>query len=252
MTNPEQPDEQSSRRSRPADASSVHASLSRDSQLEMGLFALSPFPAMVSRLADLTVLAANARTFELFGVSQDQIRGLKVTDCYVDPSECQALVDRLRQDGRADNLRIELRRPDATTFWAQASARMVSHEGETAVLTVFVDISEQVAAEQALTASESRVASQSRARTDLTAQYASLTSGFDERLRAILMTSARTLQVDRLSMWRFDDERRAIRCAGLYQCRADRHESGAVLARAAAPAYFAALEQERVIAAADA
>ena len=109
-----------------------------------------------------------------------------------------------------------------------------------------------MAAEEALKASERRLAAQSDALTDLTAQYADLTSTFEERLRAILMASARTLQVERLSMWRFDDERRAIRCVGLYQCQADRYESGAVLPREVAPAYFGALERERVIAAADA
>ena len=199
------------------------------------LFDLSPFPSVVSRLADHTVLAINARTSELFGIPQDQVRGLKVTYYYVDPLERQALVDRLRDGGRADNLRIQLRRPDSTTFWAQASARLVTYEGEASVLTVFNDISEQVAAEQALKASESRLAAQSVALTDLTAQYARLTSHFDDRLRAILMTSARTLQVDRLSMWRFDEDRRAIHCVGLYQCRANRHESGAVLPREIAP-----------------
>jgi hypothetical protein len=110
---------------------------------------------------------------------------------------------------------------------------VVTYEGEAAVLTVFNDITEQVAAEQALKASESRMAAQSVALTDLTAQYTRLTTHFDDRLRAILMTSARTLQVDRLSMWHFDEARRAIQCIGLYRCRANRHESGASCVRVA-------------------
>jgi GAF domain-containing protein len=53
-------------------------------------------------------------------------------------------------------------------------------------------------------------------------------------------------------MWRFDDERLAIRCVGLHQCSACRYESGAELPRESAPAYFDALERERVVAAHDA
>ena len=246
MATPERPDETASRNPQSADASSLLGIPSRH------LFDLSPFPSVVSRLADHTILAINAHTSEMLGIPQDKVRGLKVTDYYVDSSQRQALVDRLRRDGRADHLRIQLRRPDATTFWAQVSARLVSYEGEPSVLTVFNDISEQISAEQALKASESRLAAQSVALTDLTAESARLTGRFEERLRAILVTSARTLQVERLSLWRFDEERRAIQCVGLYQWRANRHESGAVLAREAAPAYFAALEHERVIAAADA
>jgi PAS domain S-box-containing protein len=108
------------------------------------------------------------------------------------------------------------------------------------------------AAAEALRQSGRRLQAQSNALTELTAHYANLETGFEERLRNILVTAARTLDVDRLSMWRFDPERSAIRCVGLYACCADRHESGAVLPRRAAPAYFEALEGERVIAAMDA
>ena len=223
-----------------------------DARLDALLFDLSPFPAVVSRVSDHAVVAINARTAELVGVPRDKAIGVRITDYYVDPSQRQVLIDRLRAAGRADDVRVQLRLPDGRIFWSQASARLVTYQGEAAVLTVFNDITDQVAAEQALMASERRLAAQSEALTDLTAQYANLTTRFDERLRTILKTSARTLQAERLSMWRFDAERRAIRCVGLYRCSDDRHESGAILTRNVAPAYFDALERERVIAAGDA
>ncbi len=223
-----------------------------DARLDALLFDLSPFPAVVSRVADHAVVAINARTAELVGVPREKAIGVRITDYYVDPSQRQVLIDRLRAAGRADDVRVQLRRPDGRIFWSQASARLVTYQGEAAVLTVFNDITNQVAAEQALMASERRLAGQSEALTDLTAQYANLTTHFDERLRTILKTSARTLQTERLSMWRFDAERKAICCVGLYRCSDDRHESGAILPRSVAPAYFDALERERVIAAGDA
>jgi PAS domain S-box-containing protein len=91
------------------------------------LFDLSPFPAVVSRLADHAVLAINARTSEMFGIPQAQAVGLRVIDYYVDASQREKLVERLRRDGRADNLRIELKRPDGSTFWSQASTRLVTY-----------------------------------------------------------------------------------------------------------------------------
>jgi two-component system sensor histidine kinase/response regulator len=223
-----------------------------EERLAAHLFDLSPIPAVFSRLEDSTILAMNARTSEIFGVAQAHAAGLRGSDFYVDLTQRQMLIDLLRRDGRADNVRIHLRRTDGQTLWAQASARLVTYGGEPAVLTVFNDISEQVAAEDALKASERRLKAQSAALTELTAQYANPTGTFDERLRTILETAARTLQVDRLGMWRFDASRRTIRCEGLYACGANRHEAGAVLPREAAPAYFDALEGARVIAAADA
>jgi PAS domain-containing protein len=51
------------------------------------LFAASPFPAVVSRLHDHTVLAVNRRAAEIIGIPQRDALGLSVTDYYVDRDE---------------------------------------------------------------------------------------------------------------------------------------------------------------------
>src|SRR5262249_9397091 len=113
------------------------SSPSPNERLGAHLFDLSPFPGVVSRLSDQTILAIHARTAEIFGIPQSEAPGLKVTDYYVDASERQRMIEQLRRDGRIENFRIQLRRPDSTTFWAQASARQVTYEGESAVLSLF-------------------------------------------------------------------------------------------------------------------
>src|SRR5580765_7774622 len=114
-----------------------------DERLDALLFDRSPFPAVVSRVSDHAVVAINARTAELVGVPRDRAIGVRITDYYVDPSQRQVLVDRLRATGRADDVRVQLRRPDGRIFWSQASARLVNYQGEAAVLTVFNDITDQ-------------------------------------------------------------------------------------------------------------
>jgi PAS domain S-box-containing protein len=111
---------------------------------------------------------------------------------------------------------------------------------------------ERRSAERVLRASEERLAAQSSALTTLTARYAEADDRFDDRLRDILALSAETLQVERLSMWRFDDDRAAIECVAMFRRSRGGCECGGRLWRHQAPAYFAALETERVIAAADA
>jgi PAS domain S-box-containing protein len=216
------------------------------------LFDISPFPAVVSRLRDHAVLAINKCISEMFGISQDEAIGLVTTNYYVDPAERQQLVEPLTRVGKADDVLLHLRQPNGRTFWARASARLVTWQDEPAVLTVFNDISEQLNAERALKASEQRLASQSAALTALTARQANPNDTFDDRLRSILEVAAATLQVERVSMWRFDVDRTGIDCVGLYQQSARRHESGARLTRDRFGAYFAAIERERVIAAHDA
>ena len=216
------------------------------------LFELSPFPAVVSRLDDHRVLAVNASAAELVGVSPAEAIGQPVTGYYVDPAQRQDLIDRVRRDGRADNVRLHIRRARGATFWVLAAIRVIDWNGEPAALTVFHDISDQLAAEAALRASERRLAAQSDALTDLTTRYTSPGEGFDARLRGILPLAAGALRVERLSLWRFADQRSTIRCDGLYSLATQQFESGSVLHRNDAPAYFAAIERERVVEAHDA
>ncbi len=64
--------------------------------------------------------------------------------------------------------------------------------------------------------------------------------------------AARTLDVDRASIWLFVDDRAAIRCFDLYERTHDEHDEGASIRRLDFPLYFKALEEQRVIAADDA
>jgi two-component system cell cycle sensor histidine kinase/response regulator CckA len=73
-----------------------------------------------------------------------------------------------------------------------------------------------------------------------------------ETLGEIAETAARTLAVDRVSVWLLIDDRHAIRCYHLYERTCNQHSEGAVLRAADFPAYFRALEERRAIPAADA
>ena len=216
------------------------------------LFDISPFPAVISRLNDNSVIAINKRNSEMFGISHADAVGLKTTDYYENISHRERLREPLEKTGRADDVLLHLRKPNGETFWAKASARLITWDNEPAVLTVFEDISEQLDAQRALQASERRLAAQSLALTSLTASHADPSDSFDERLRRILEMAAATLKVERVSMWRFADGRASIECVGLFKSKERAHESGAQLTRVSAPAYFDAIERERVIAAPDA
>lgn len=69
---------------------------------------------------------------------------------------------------------------------------------------------------------------------------------------AIVEESARTLDVERVSIWLYDEARTAIRCVELFERGPTRHSAGLELSEREYPAYFRALREERAIAAADA
>ena len=90
------------------------------------LFDLSPFPAVVSRLHEPTVLAINLRTSEIFGIPQREAVGRLVSDYYVNPSDRVQVADRIRRDGRVDSFRVQVRDRNGEPFWGLISSRLVN------------------------------------------------------------------------------------------------------------------------------
>src|SRR5436190_23571433 len=86
------------------------------------LFNLSPFPAVVSRLSDHTILAINVRTSEMIGIPQEKAVGLSGGSYYADQSDRGILSERVRRDGRADNVRTRVKGRHGEPFWALLSA----------------------------------------------------------------------------------------------------------------------------------
>jgi diguanylate cyclase (GGDEF)-like protein/PAS domain S-box-containing protein len=74
----------------------------------------------------------------------------------------------------------------------------------------------------------------------------------DEALRTIAERTAETLGAERVGVWFFTPDRQSIRCVESYERSSRFHSSGDVLTEASNPAYFKALEAERVINAGDA
>jgi PAS domain S-box-containing protein len=223
-----------------------------DAHLVARVFDPSPVPMVITSPHRDFVLAINARASEVFRMSKSEAVSRSVSSFYVEPSDRDQVLAAILRDGRIDDVTLRLQRPDGVPVWVVASGRRVSWNSEPAILWAFADITRQVAAEQALATSQHRLTAQSSALTALTARSAEGTDRFDERLREILRVAAETLQVERVSLWRFDDHRREIRCECLFRRASLDYEVGARIRREACPPYFDALETERVIAAADA
>jgi PAS domain S-box-containing protein len=108
------------------------------------------------------------------------------------------------------------------------------------------------ASQQELRSSERRLALQSQALTELTSRQTGVSVTVSDRLRLILETCARTLDVARVSTWRFEDNGSTIRCDDLFQSTTGQHSSGDRLYARDVPAYFSAIGHDRVVAATDA
>ncbi|MGH7252024.1 MAG: PAS domain S-box protein [Nitrospiraceae bacterium] len=107
-------------------------------------------------------------------------------------------------------------------------------------------------AESALSESEDRYRRQNAALIALARAEALQSADFRSALRRICEVDAGTLGVDRVSFWRLNEDRTAVRCVELYELSANRHSSGQELIAEKYPAYFRALPQFEVLATDDA
>jgi PAS domain S-box-containing protein len=79
-----------------------------------------------------------------------------------------------------------------------------------------------------------------------------LTSGdLGEALRAVCTAAARALQVERTGVWLFDETHSLLRSSVVFEASTDSFLPAVEISAAANPPYFAALEQQRIIAADD-
>ncbi|MGQ9559951.1 MAG: PAS domain S-box protein [Candidatus Oleimicrobiaceae bacterium] len=99
---------------------------------------------------------------------------------------------------------------------------------------------------------EERLRRYNNALTRLTSTPILFSGDLPAALRVITETAAYTLDVARVGVWLFVEERSKIRCLDLYERPASRHSSGQELQAEHYPTYFRTLERERLIPAHDA
>src|SRR6185369_9804518 len=71
-------------------------------------------------------------------------------------------------------------------------------------------------------------------------------------LELVTEVASQVLRVERASVWLYQEERRVLECSNLFERTSAKHSRGETLAAASFPRYFAALDEERTIAASDA
>jgi diguanylate cyclase (GGDEF)-like protein/PAS domain S-box-containing protein len=114
------------------------------------IFAAAPVPLVLSRERDQTVLLANQRAADLFGVPLDEVVGQRSPDYYVNQADRDANVALLMREGRVEDALIRMRKRNAAQFWATLSVRFIDFEGERCFLTGIHDVTIQKELEEQL------------------------------------------------------------------------------------------------------
>ncbi|HET8771544.1 MAG TPA: PAS domain S-box protein [Gemmatimonadaceae bacterium] len=216
--------------------------------------------AIVMMDATGAVLEFNPAAERLFGYQRHEAIGRDMASLIIPP----AFRERHRA-GLTRNLatghtvltgrRVELsaRRRDGTEFPVELSVQRIDAPDAAPQFVGFIrDITDRVADQRERLATEKRYLYQREAAIALN-QLASLHRGdFERSVETITEVAARTMDVARVSVWRYTPDHRTLRCVCLYELAEDRFSHGVELTEAAYPAYFRALADSHVLAANDA
>ncbi len=185
--------------------------------------------------------------------SPEEIARLDPLD-FFRPDQKQLVHSRMLQcfaEGSAE-IEIVLVARDKSEHPFFVTGQRVEIDGHPCMLGVGIDISERRHAEAAVRATMRRLGRQNRALSEHARTPSLDETKVETAFRRITEVAAETLELRRSSIWLYNESRDVIRCADLYEADGKKHSSGLDLAARDYPAYFAALAEDRAIAANDA
>ncbi len=144
-------------------------------------------------------------------------------------------------------------RKDGRSFPVHYSAYPIFEQGAvTGAVVSFIDITERRRLEDDRTRRTARLIRQQLALTGLTRRRLSESSDLMSMLQHITKVAARTIDTERVGIWRYLEDRSAIYCIDLYELSRARHTSQPAIPVDPGLPYFEALAASQVIAATDA
>ncbi|WP_341734033.1 ATP-binding protein [Microcoleus sp. EPA2] len=173
----------------------------------------TPVPVLVSRLCDGLILYANAQMAALLDTPLAELIGCYTPDFYFDPAERSKVLEILAKDGHIKNYELHCKKADGSSFWAIISVQSLLFNGQPTALCALYDLTQRKEAEQALQESEQRLRRQSLALLQLGRQRTINNGALNLGVREITEAAARTLDVEKVSVWLYNHVRFGTRYA---------------------------------------
>jgi len=196
----------------------------------------------------------NPALARFLGYSEAELRTMRFSDV-THPADLALTVEPFRDmlSGARDRFQIEKRylRKDGAVVWGRLMVAAVRDDTGKLIHTVSMteDVTDERRRDAGARQVEERLRREQAALVALARHQAFTTGDVRAAWQELTETAARTLEVERVGIWRLDVERSALRCDDLYHLSRDRHSDGVSLAVDRIPTYFRALDANRVIAA---
>lgn len=111
----------------------------------------SPFPVLITRLLDDSVLHINPMAQKLFGISDDEIASFQFSGYFQDPVKRVELLSRIKRETVIHSFEVKMKNPKTfASFWLDLSTRIIDLDGELALYTTFKDMTQNKQKEEEL------------------------------------------------------------------------------------------------------
>lgn len=128
-----------------------HLKLKENEKNFRTLFTVNPYPLVLSRIKDDSIVLINPKAVEFFQISQGQIDKLDATVTYPNGDERLTLIQELIQTGSIKNYVCELKVSPHMNKWAMVNYEIMDYGNEKCVLAGITDITELKKMEDELT-----------------------------------------------------------------------------------------------------
>jgi PAS domain S-box-containing protein len=167
----------------------------------------TPVPVLVSRLSDGLILYANAQLASLLNIPLEELIGCCTPDFYFNPADRPKVLDALAKEGYLQNYELHCKKSDGTPFWAMLSVQSLQFKSQPTALCALYDLTQRKQAEKILQESEQRLRRQSLALLQLGRQRTLNSGALTVGIREITEAAARTLEVEKVSVWLYSHDR---------------------------------------------
>jgi PAS domain S-box-containing protein len=149
---------------------------------------------------------------------------------------------------------FRIARPDGDVRWMYSKGK-VFYEADGAasrLVGVNMDITERKLAEQDLQAGRIRLFRQNKVLNELNMHHKLFGESPEDAIREILEVSARTIDVEHVSVWLYADNKSRLKSVDLYERSNDRHQTASLeLSEVDYPVFFRALGEDAAVIVAD-
>ncbi|AUC83706.1 Fis family transcriptional regulator [Lacinutrix sp. Bg11-31] len=194
------------------------------------------------------IIKVNDSLCEILGYSEKELIGLELPYPFAkaeDLSEMQGIETKVSK-GEAPSFQFEFTRKNGEQFMASFLAGNIKDDnGEViAIFATVKDISEEEKAKRIL----ENNAAKSKEKKDVILELANLVGeNINITFNKITHLAAKTLDVERVSIWSFNKDKSELYCEKLYLLKNKKYEIGGVLKQIENPKYFQALESKQAV-----